>query len=242
MPGSLACILSAGLTCTPATVEVVKPPPPTPLEPAPADPPEAAPEKGAASLLLAKVQSFYDGTKDLKANFSQTYIHPVYGTKKTSSGKLRALKPGKMVWDYSKETNPDFWVDGSKVYVVERDTKQVVKKNIGTSDVAGAEKFLFGGKELTSDFRVKLANETLEKRYGMKGHTAVRLKPKKKNAHYREILLIVDDASGRVDAFVVLNQDKSSNHFKLTGLSRNSGLAAGDFKFKKPAGYTEIKG
>jgi hypothetical protein len=27
----------------------------------------------------------------------------------------------------------------------------------------------------------------------------------------------------------------------LEGLARNSGLAAGDFKFKKPAGFTEIK-
>ena len=239
MPGSLACILSAGLTCAPAKVEVVEAPPATPLTPADGDPPE--PVKGAASAMLAKVQSFYDGTKDLQASFKQTYIHPVYGTKKTSTGKLKALKPGKMVWDYEKSSNPDFWVDGSKVWVIERDTKQVIKKDLGDSDIAGAEKFLFGGKQLTEDFQVKVAEEEHQKRYGMEGHTAVRMRPKKKNPHYKELMLVIDDATGRVDAFVVLNQDKSTNHFVLEGLKRNAGLGAGDFKFSKPAGFAEIK-
>ena len=239
MPGSLACILSAGLTCAPAKVEVIEAPAPTPLTPADGDPPE--PEKGEASMMLAKVQTFYDGTKDLQADFKQTYIHPVYGTKKTSTGKLKALKPGKMIWDYEKSANPDFWVDGSQVWVVERDTKQVIKKDLGKSDIAGAEKFLFGGKQLTEDFKIKIAEEEYQKRYGMEGHTAVRMRPKKKNPHYKELMLVIDDATGRVDAFVVLNQDKSTNHFVLEGLARNGGLGAGDFKFKKPAGFTEIK-
>jgi outer membrane lipoprotein carrier protein len=241
MPGSLACILSAGLTCAPAKVEVVEAPTPTPLTPAGDPPEEEAPVKGAASAMLAKVQAFYDGTKDLQADFKQTYIHPVYGTKKVSEGKLKALKPGKMIWDYEKSANPDFWVDGSKVWVVERDTKQVIQKDLGKSDVAGAEKFLFGGKQLTEDFLIKVAEPDFQKRYGMKDHTAVRLRPKKKNPHYKELMLVIDDATGRVDAFVVLNQDKSTNHFVLEGLSRNSGLGAGDFKFKKPAGFAEIK-
>lgn len=243
MPSSLACLLSYGLTCTPAKVEVVEAPPATPLEPAavdPAEPPGTAPPKGAASRMLTKVQSFYDGTTDLKATFKQTYIHPVYGTKKISTGKLSAKKPGLMVWDYDKSENPDFWVDGSNVSVVEHDTKQVISKNLGKSDIAGAEKFLFGGKELTQDFQVKIAEEKYQKRYGKKGRTAIRMRPKKKNPHYSELMLIVDDSSGRVDSFVVLNQDKSTNQFELSGLDRNKGVSAASLKFKRPGGYKQI--
>ncbi len=36
------------------------------------------------------------------------------------------------------------------------------------------------------------------------------------------------------------NADKSVNHFVLTGVTRNSGLADAAFTFKKPKGYAEV--
>ena len=253
MAGSLACILSYGLTCTPATVEIAEPPPPTPLEPAAAgagDPPEpdaapstGTPPKGAASKMLAKVQSFYDGTTDLKASFTQTYSNSVYGTKRVSKGVLKAVKPGKMAWDYAAADTPDIYVDGTRVWSVERDTKQVATRDIGKSDIAGVEKFLFGGKQLTEDFLVKVAEEKLQKRYAKAaGQTAIRMRPKQKNPHYKEIILVVEDATGKVPAFVVWNQDGSTNQFELAKIVRNGGLKAADVKFTKPAGYTMIDG
>jgi len=252
MAGTLACILSYGLTCTPATVEIAEPPPPTPLEPAAGDDPEPEPAadgaadpapKGAASRKLQSVQKFYDGTSDLQAAFTQTYSNSVYGTKKVSKGVLKAVKPGKMMWDYAASDTPDIYVDGGRVWSVERDTKQVATRDIGKSDIAGVEKFLFGGKQLTKDFRVKIAEEKLQKRYAPKaGQTAVRMQPKKKNPHYKEIVLVVEDATGQVQAFAVWNQDGSTNHFKLSKIVRNGGLTAKDVKFVKPAGYTMIDG
>ncbi len=250
MAGSLACILSYGLTCTPATVEIAEPPPPTPLEPAPgADPdPEpkdedgALPAKGTASRKLLEVQTFYDGTSNLQASFTQTYSNSVYGTKKVSKGVLKAVKPGKMVWDYEASDTPDIYVDGSRVWSVERDTKQVATRDIGKSDIAGVEKFLFGGKQLTQDFKVKIAAETLQKRYAKAGQTAIRMAPKLKNPHYKEIVLVVDDATGQVQAFALWNQDGSTNLFALSKIVRNGGLTAKDVKFVKPAGYTMIEG
>jgi outer membrane lipoprotein carrier protein len=248
MPGALACVLSYGLTCAPG--EVVDVPAPTPLEPLPeiGEPAEPGGDdggeapKGAASLLLARVQRYYDGTADMSATFTPTYVHPVYGTKKVSKGKLRVKKPGKMVWDYDAKEAADVWVDGKTVSVVEHDTRQVIKKDVGSSDFAGAEKFLFGGRQLIDDFRIKMASATLIKRYGLPDHAAIQLKPKKKSSHYTQLMLIVDEATGRVDAFVVLNADKSTNRFVLTAHARNEGLSSADFKFKKPAGFVEIEG
>ncbi len=251
MAGSLACILSYGLTCTPATVEIAEPPPPTPLEPAvAADPgPEPAADakapapKGAASRKLLQVQTFYDGTSNLQASFTQTYSNSVYGTKKVSKGVLKAVKPGKMVWDYAAADTPDIYVDGSRIWSVERDTKQVATRDIGKSDIAGVEKFLFGGKQLTEDFKVKIADAKLQKRYATKaGQTAIRMKPKAKNPHYKEIILVVEDSTGEVQAFALWNQDGSTNLFALAKIVRNGGLTAKDVKFVKPAGYTMIEG
>ncbi len=156
---------------------------------------------------------------------------------------LKAVKPGKMVWDYSAADTPDIYVDGSRVWSVERDTKQVATRDIGKSDIAGVEKFLFGGKQLTEDFLVKLADAKLQKRYAAKsGQTAIRMRPKKKNPHYKEIILVIDDATGRVQAFALWNQDGSTNLFQLAKIVRNGGLTAKDVKFVKPAGYTMIEG
>jgi outer membrane lipoprotein carrier protein len=237
----VTCMLSYGLMCSAAEppAEPLAVPSVSDFDPADVAPP--AP-KGAASKVLASVQSFYDGTTDFEGEFKQTYVDPVYGTKKVNAGKLRVKKPGKMVWDYTETDNPDFWVDGNTVHVVEQDTKQVLRKDVDASDFAGAEKFLFGGKQLIEDFQVKMAGEKLVKRYDSAGHSVIKLHPKKKNPHYQELLLVVDDATGRVDSFVVLNTDGSTNSFVLTGVVRNGGLADAKFEFVKPKGFTEIEG
>lgn len=250
MPSPIACVLSYGLMCATGDV-VVEVPPPTPLESAgetggEADPTPTVlagvPAKGSASKVLADVQAFYDATKDLTANFKQIYTHPVYGTKTVSKGELKVKKPGKMIWDYADAKAPDFYVTRKKLQVVEHDLRQVVTRSVDTADFAGAEKFLFGGRQLVDDFKVRMASDRLVKVYGKADHTVIELAPKKKNPHYRSLLLVVDDASGRVDAFVVRNSDKSVNHFELSGSSRNGGLKDAAFTFKKPKGYAEVAG
>jgi outer membrane lipoprotein carrier protein len=252
MPSPIACVLSYGLMCASGDV-ITDVPPPTPLEPAVADPavvdpepgvaaPGEAPPKGEASKILAEVQGFYDATKDLTADFQQTYTHPVYGTKTVSKGKLRVKKPGKMVWDYAASNAADFYVTKKKLQVVEHDLRQVVSRTVDTADFAGAEKFLFGGRQLEEDFKVRMASERLVKAYGKPGHTVIELGPEKKNPHYKSLLLVVDDATGRVDAFVVRNADRSVNHFELSGITRNDGIGDSEFTFSKPKGYAEVDG
>jgi outer membrane lipoprotein carrier protein len=239
------CAFSLGLLCSASTdlVELAD------MQAAPAAPsapvaaaPEAAGDKVSASAVLASVQSFYDGTIDLLGTFRQTYVHQVYGTRTVSHGKLQLRKPGMMVWDYDGAADPDFYVDGQKLWVVEHDTRQVVSQKVdGNTNLAGAMKFLFGGQKLIKDFKVRMAPEKPAKSYGMPGHKVIELKPKEQNPHYKTLLLVVDDATGRVDAFVVRSQDNSTNHFVLTDVTTNKGLDPKDFKYKVPKGYVEAK-
>jgi len=216
-------------------------PAPASAAPAPAVAPAPAAEK-SASAVLAGVQSFYDGTVDLLGKFRQTYVHQVYGTRTVSHGALKLRKPGMMVWDYDGAADPDFYVDGQKLSVVEHDTRQVVSQKVeGNTSLAGAMKFLFGGQKLIKDFKVRLAPEKPAKSYGMPGHTVIELKPKVQDPNYKTLLLVVDDPTGRVDAFVVRSQDNSTNHFVLTEVSTNKGLDAKEFKYKVPKGYVETK-
>ncbi|MCA9690199.1 MAG: outer membrane lipoprotein carrier protein LolA [Myxococcales bacterium] len=228
--GILCGALTPATTTTAAVVEVagVEAPAPTP---APA---------ASASAVLARVQAFYDGTTDLTANFKQTYTNQVFGSHNVTEGKLLLKKPGRMVWDYTKDADPDFYVDKKQLWVVEHDTRQVVSQKVDTNaSLSGAMRFLFGGQKLIKDFKVRLASDKLAKMYGMPGHTLIELKPKKKNPHYKTLLLVVNDESGRVDAFVVRNQDNSINHFVLTNIQLNGGLKDAQFKYKVPKDYVE---
>jgi outer membrane lipoprotein carrier protein len=225
----LSLVASFGLSLAQAA-----PPAPVATTPAPAE--------KSASAVLAGVQSFYDGTVDLVGKFRQTYVHQVYGTRTVSHGALKLRKPGMMVWDYDGAADPDFYVDGQKLSVVEHDTRQVVSQKVeGNTSLAGAMKFLFGGQKLIKDFKVRLAPEKPAKSYGMPGHTVIELKPKVQDPNYKTLLLVVDDPTGRVDAFVVRSQDNSTNHFVLTEVSTNKGLEAKEFKYKVPKGYVETK-
>ena len=198
--------------------------------------------KPKASEVLTLVQAFYDGTQDLQAKFKQTYYNPSYGSKTITKGDLKLLKPGKMIWDYKDKADPDFYADGKMLWVIEHDTRQVVSKQVSkNADVAAAMKFLFGGQKLVRDFKVRYASDKRTKRYGSADHYVLELKPRKKNPHYKGLVLVVHNTTGRVDQFVVYNQDNSTNHFSLGNVRTNKGIDGKQFEFKVPKGYVESK-
>lgn len=199
--------------------------------------------KVSASSVLAKVQAFYDGVRDIDANFRQTYVNPLYGTRTVRKGRLQLKKPGMMFWDYEGTGDADFYADGQKMCVVEHDTKQVVSQDIRNNpSLTGAMKFLFGGEQLTRDFYVRMASEKLIKRYGMSEHWTIEMKPKKANENYKNLLLIVSEKTGQVDAFVVRNQDDSTNYFELSDIHLNTAIKDEQFLCKVPKGYIETQG
>jgi outer membrane lipoprotein carrier protein len=202
-----------------------------------------APVPASASVVLQSVQKFYDATADLQANFEQTYFNPAFGDRPTTTrGLLRLKKPGKMVWDYEGKSNPDFYADGDTLWVIEHDTRQVVSRAVsGDSEVAAAMKFLFGGQELLQEFKVRFAAKARADRYGDAAHHVIELKPKLKSAAYKGLALVVDKTTGRVDQFIVYNQDGSTNHFRLDKVKANNGIADGIFEFRVPRGYVQTK-
>jgi outer membrane lipoprotein carrier protein len=242
----ISCVLSLGLACfaspgAASSSDGLHGAATTLVDHLTAQAPDAPAE--TASSVLTKVQAFYDGTEDLTATFKQTYFNPTFGAKpSTAKGTLRLKKPGMMIWDYAAESDPDFWADGARVYVVEHDTRQVVSKSVaGEGDLDAAMKFLFGGQKLVRDFKVRFAAKDRQERYGDAKHHVVELKPKVKNERYKGLVLVVSKDTGRVDGFVVYNQDGSTNHFELSAVKTNQQLAAALFNFQVPSGYVESK-
>ncbi len=207
---------------------------------APAETNQPAWRPDDADDVLVMVQAFYEATKDLQAKFEQTYWNPTYGEKKKTAGKLALEQPGKMVWDYDDEQGADYYSNGKTLWMVEHDTKQVIKTKVDNHPELGAAlSFLFGGQDLRKKFEADYANADRVRRYGDADHYVLELRPKQRNPHYKGLVLVVHASTGRVDSFVVYNTDGASSLFELRRIKTNVGLSDKRFNFKAPAGYVE---
>lgn len=207
-------------------------------EPQPFEQPAWRPE--AASEVLLMVKGFYDATSDLEAKFEQHYYNPTFGESRKATGKLEAKKPGKMVWDQRDQSDADYYTDGNTLWMVEHDTRQVIKTDIGNkSEITAAVQLLFNGDKLLREYKVDYASDKRAKRYGDADHYVLELRPTRKSTHYKGLVLVVHASTGRVDGLVVFNTDGSSNYYRFSKIRTNVGLADERFEFRRPKDYVE---
>ncbi|MET0385302.1 MAG: outer membrane lipoprotein carrier protein LolA, partial [Polyangiales bacterium] len=124
-------------------------------------PPAAAPAADQAGPTLASVQSFYDQTRDISADFTQTYVNKLYDKTVRSQGHVAFKKPGKMRWDYAKPNGKVIVANSGKLTVFEpgeepSDRGQVFEQTFGQTDLTQAMSFLLGTGKLVDDFDAKL--------------------------------------------------------------------------------------
>ncbi len=173
-----------------------------------------------AANLLAGVQKFYAGIQHVNAKFRQEVTNTTFGRSDISDGKLWIAKPGKMRWDYqAKKTKKSkasiaksFISNGSYLYVVDNENKQVIKKDLQKNLLPTAVTFLYGKGDLAADF-VPAIDTT--KTYGGKTDTVLKLTPKAPSAQYKFLYLVVDPPTGRVKESVIIDGAGNSNHFRF---------------------------
>src|SRR5262249_23450895 len=133
-------------------------------------------------------------------------------------GTVWIMKPGKMRWDYLEkkksavEVKKSFISNGTYLYVVEHDNKQVVKKNLDRDLMPVAISFLYGKGDLKAEF-----NPELDKtgKYGEKGDLVLRLTPKQPSAQYKNLYLVVSPTDFHVSQSVIIDSSNNVNHFRF---------------------------
>lgn len=192
---------------------------------APAD----ASQEQSAKDVVARVQKFYKSTKQYKAKFKQTYTNSVANKQTPSSGWLRAKKPGKLRWDYSKnkKTRQNFVAVGKRLWSVDHDAKQVVIGKVSSSLDAVALSFLVGKGDLSKQFTAKISSKS---GYGKKDDIVLELKPKKASARYTKLYLVVSPKDYRVKQSVVEEASGNTNSFEFFQPNTTSKIKSSIFK------------
>ncbi len=188
----------------------------------------------SASEVVAEVQKFYAGIKQVTATFRQSVTNNTFGSTKTSDGTVWLMKPGKMRWDYLEKkqgvtkVKKSFISNGSYLYVVEHDNKQVVKKNLQNDLMPVAVTFLYGKGDLAKEFTPEIDKSG---KYGAKDDIVLKMTPKQPSAQYKNLYLVVAKDNFRVKQSVIIDSSNNVNQFMFYAPNFAKALDAKIFEF-----------
>lgn len=173
-----------------------------------------------AAEVMAGVQKFYGGITSVKAKFRQEVTNATFGRTDVSDGTLLIKKPGNMRWQYFSKKKKgkaavvakDFISNGSYLYVVDYENKQVIKKDLQKNLLPTAVTFLYGKGNLAADFTPALDTSGT---YGAKTDHVLKLTPKAASAQYKMLYLVVDPATSRVKESIIVDGANNTNHFRF---------------------------
>lgn len=206
-------------------------PPATPKPAASAAPSSAeAPTAPKAAALAAKVQTFYESTRDLEAAFTQTYTYVTFGRKQVSKGTLQVKKPGKLRWDYVEPEKKVVVVNGPRLVQWEPNANQAyVDERFDATAMSAAVTFLLGTGKLAAEF--DLATDAAER---------LVMTPKKPDPRVAQVVLTVG-ANGEVTATRVVDGSGNVNELAFEKIRRNAGVADARFTLDLPKDVHLVK-
>jgi outer membrane lipoprotein carrier protein len=191
--------------------------------------------------LVDRMQSFYEGNKDFRADFRQDYTYKAFKRTQTSSGVVTFSKPALMRWEYQKPTAKTFVLAKDKVYAYDPEAMTLTVASIGSSALSASVTFLWGVGKLADEFNI--AKAACPKCSG----TLLELTPIKPDPRFRSVRLEVDPKSAQVLKSTVVDPDGSENAISFSGLKTNTGIDGGYFLLDPPKGtqvidYTKQQG
>jgi len=237
---SLLAILTRSVLglLSPSSAAAPHPPAPAQAHIAASAPLLAAPTAAAAvpaSDVVDRVQQFYAGIKQVTAKFRQSVTNNTFGSTKFSDGAVWIMKPGKMRWDYYEkkkdvnEVKKSFLSNGTYLYVVEHDNKQVVKKSLDKDLMPVAVSFLYGKGDLKNEFNAEL--DRSGKYGGEKDDIVLKLTPKQPSAQYKNLYLVVSPKDFHVSQSVIVDSSNNVNHFRFYEPDFQSAIQNSWFEF-----------
>jgi len=191
-----------------------------------------------AAEVVAGVQQFYRGVSSVKAKFQQEVTNATFGRTDVSDGTLLIKKPGNMRWQYNAKKRKgkaavvakDFISNGSYLYVVDYENKQVIKKDLKKDLLPTAITFLYGKGDLAADFTPELDTSG---KYGAKAAVVLKLVPKASSAQYKALYLVVDPSDYRVTESIIVDGSGNTNHFRFTAPSFGAEIEDQRFQFSE---------
>jgi outer membrane lipoprotein carrier protein len=184
--------------------------------------------------IAQNIQSSYEKTKDLKADFIQEAT--IKSIKKTEreEGKVFFKNPKNMLWEYTKPQGKKLVINSQKAWLYLSKEKVVYTQK---SESIFQSKFLInffsGSGKLKNDFVIKYAEP---KAYDKDGNYLLVLTPREKTVVCNSVKLAIDKNNFYILQISFDDVMGNSTTLKFSNISINTGLTQKIFQFRPPAG------
>jgi outer membrane lipoprotein carrier protein len=186
----------------------------------------------SAHEIAQRVDRHYNQLRSLKAGFTESYAG--MGMRRTESGTLLLVKPGRMRWEYAQPAGKLFLLDGKYAWFYARGDSQVQRipaKQL--DDLRSPLRFLLGHTELEKE----LIGLTLKP--APNGQFVLTGQPKGQEKRVARLALTVT-ADGTIIAIEMEEADGALTRFSFTAEQPNVAIPAETFHFTPPAGVPVV--
>jgi outer membrane lipoprotein carrier protein len=183
---------------------------------------------------LGKLQSRYESTKTMEADFKQTVEAPTLASPLKTSGKVAFEKPNRMRWDYDPPDKQTIVGDGQTLWIYQPDMNQVIKAPLGEAFQASTPlTFLSGLGQVDRDFNATLEQETADA-------WVLKLVPKQDSA-LGALGLTVRKADASIGEARITDSAGTTTRIAFEHERRNAHIESARFTFSPPAGVDVVK-
>jgi outer membrane lipoprotein carrier protein len=198
--------------------------------------PQAAFPQSPSDLARA-IQQKYDTVKDFSATFVHTYRGGVLRKEATERGTVLIKKPARMRWTYESPERKVFVGDGSRIYSYIPEDKQVIISPVpADGDATTPALFLSGHGNLLRDFAASMpeAPDTTP------GTHTLKLTPRRHEAEYDWLVLVVDRGTYRLRRLVTADAQGGQSTLTFSDVRENVGISDKAFRFTIPRGVDVV--
>ena len=186
----------------------------------------------SAHDLAQRVDRHYNQLHSLRAGFTESYEG--LGMRRTESGTLLMMKPGRMKWEYSAPPGKLFLLDGKYAWFYSPGDPQVQRMAAKElDDLRSPLRFLLGHTELEKE----LNNLTLAR--GPGGNFTLTGLPMGEEKRVSRLALTVT-AEGAIAGIEIEETDGALTRFTFTGEAPNAAIPADQFRFTPPPGVPVV--
>ncbi len=202
-----------------------------------------------AAAIVTLVQTFYDQTTTLQAEFEQTRYTRLYDRYDRAKGKVVFKKPGKMRWDYAEPNGQVFVSNGKKLLIYQPPEEgekrgQLIERALDDDQLPSAFSFLTGSGKLERDFEVRILEHGNEQ---FKDGYVLQLIPRTPTPNYEQLVFYVrtlnDGAkrAGVVQRVLIIDSAGNRNRFDFAKIKFNREVSEKRFNYKPPKGTERVQ-
>jgi outer membrane lipoprotein carrier protein len=184
--------------------------------------------------IAQKLQSTYEKTKDLKADFIQEAVLKSIKKTQREEGKVFFKNPKNMLWEYSNPKDKKLVINSQTAWLYLAKEKVAYRqKSEGIFQSKFLINFFAGAGKLKDDFVIKYAEpKALDK----DGNYLLMLIPREKTAACNSVKLTIDKNNFYILQVSFDDVLGNSTTLKFSNISINTGVAQKIFQFRPPAG------